>query len=341
MPADSGQVTSLVERPGVDGNPRYSPDGQVIAFESMGGEKIWSFRFDVWTMPAEGGPPKKLSHTPNRLTGIVEWAQDGESLLATDAHHMSTHIYEIPVDADKVTQLSTGDGLYSDASYSSSADRLAFVYQNSSKAPEVHLSSKNNFSRQQISQRNADKPKPAMGKTELITWTAPDGTTIEGLLTYPVGYNKNDQVPLILDIHGGPQGVHNHSFIRNILISQYFAEHGYATLRPNPRGSIGYGFDFRSAIDGNWGVGDIQDQLSGVDNLIKQRVVHPDSLAIWGPSYGGYMTAYMITQTDRFKAAMMAAAGTNLISDIGTTDIPDWQIAQMGGPYWDNLRSLY
>ncbi len=304
VPADSGEVTSLIERPGIDGSPRFSPDGQTIAFQSMGGEEIWSNTFDIWTISADGGSPRALPHTSNRNVSLVGWSQDGESLLVNDAHHTSTHLYEISVGGDRVKQISTGEGLYREASYSHESDRLAFVFENSSQAPEVYVTSRSNFNRRPISERNTDKPKPAMGNTKLVSWSAPDGTTIEGLLTYPVDYNKNDRVPLILDIHGGPNGAHNRSFIRNILIGQYFAEHGYAVLRPNPRGSDGYGLNFRASIVGNWGIGDIQDQLSGVDHLIQQNVAYPDSLAIWGGSYGGYMTAFMITQTDRFKGAM-------------------------------------
>lgn len=339
VPADSGEVTSLVERSGYEGNPRFSPDGQTIAFESMGGKEIWSFKSDVWTISADGGSSRALPHTPNRSVSIVGWYQDGESLLVNDAHHMSTHLYEISVGDDRVKQISTGEGLYREASYSHESDRLAFVFENSSQAPESYVSSRSNFDRQQISERNVDKPNPTMGKTEPVTWSAPDGTTIEGLLTYPVDYNKNDRVPLILDIHGGPNAAHNRSFKRNILIGQYYAEHGYAILRPNPRGSDGRGLDFRSAIQERWGMGDIEDQQSGVDHLVQQNVAHPDSLAIWGASYGGYMTAFMITQTDRFKVAMTVAGVLNHFSMWGTTDIPDWHMAQIGGEYWENFEA--
>jgi dipeptidyl aminopeptidase/acylaminoacyl peptidase len=351
VPADSGAVDPLVERPGVDGSmfgaagsPRYSPDGERIAFASTGGAEVWGGLLDVWTVPAEGGEPTALAQTPDRFIGgygpgIVGWTAGGESVLVVEYAKTSRHLYEVPADGRSVSQVTSEEGVYGAPSYSASSGRLAFVYENSESPQEVYVSGQEDFSRRKVTAVNSGKPTPEMGRTELVTWTAPDGTEIEGLLTYPVGY-ESGRVPLILSVHGGPQSAHNREFTGGMSIPriQVSAQRGYAVLRPNPRGSAGYGRSFRAAVLENWGPGPFRDLMAGVDQAIDMGVAHPDSLVVIGASYGGYMTAYAVTQTDRFKAATMGSGSVNRISMFGTTDVPDWMAANMGGAYWKNYE---
>jgi dipeptidyl aminopeptidase/acylaminoacyl peptidase len=325
VPADSGATEVLVERPGVDADPRYSPSGERIAFESMGGREAWEGLFDIWTVPAGGGTPTALAQTPDRYaggylgSGIVGWTAGEESVLVVERTRTSAHVYAVPADGGPAGQVSFGDGVYGAVSHSRSADRLAFAYENSESAPEVYVSARQNFSRRRITAVNADVPTPEMGRTDLVSWTAPDGTRVEGLLTYPVGYDGG-RVPLILSVHGGPSWVHSRSFTGGTGELDYFpgiqasAQRGYAVLRPNPRGSSGYGHSFRTAAFENWGPGPFRDLMAGVDKAIDIGVAHPDSLAIMGWSYGGYMTAYAVTQTDRFGAASMGRVSQILLA---------------------------
>jgi dipeptidyl aminopeptidase/acylaminoacyl peptidase len=159
------------------------------------------------------------------------------------------------------------------------------------------------------------------------------------LLTYPVGYASGQRVPLLVVVHGGPTGVFTQSFIG--AASPYpvavFASRGYAVLRVNPRGSSGYGRDFRYANYRDWGGGDYRDIMSGVDHVIGLGIADSTRLGIMGWSYGGYMTSWVITQSKRFKAASVGAGVTNLMSFTGTADIPGFIPDYMGGEYWDNL----
>jgi len=120
---------------------------------------------------------------------------------------------------------------------------------------------------------------------------------------------------------------------------QYFAQEGYAVLRPNPRGSTGYGKDFRYANIMDWGYGDFDDLMSGVDLVIGMGVGDPDQLYLMGWSYGGYMTSFAVTKTDRFRAASMGAGLPNLISMTTTTDIQDYLVGHMGGEFWDDYET--
>jgi dipeptidyl aminopeptidase/acylaminoacyl peptidase len=218
---------------------------------------------------------------------------------------------------------------------------MAFVYQTPDTPPDVHVAPVDNFAMTKLTDLHAGVPRPPMGRTERLTWSLNDGLEIEGLLTYPVGYQAGQRVPVVLQIHGGPAGVFSGSFTGGpgIYMTQVFAEQGYAVLRPNPRGSSGYGKDFRYANFQDWGYGDYEDVMAGVDKVIAMGVGHEDSLAVMGWSYGGYLTSFLVTRTDRFKAASMGAGLPNLISMVSTTDIPDYLAAHMGGEFWDDYET--
>lgn len=338
VPADSGAITALVEQPGVDAHPHFSPDGQRVAFAGQGGQPEPVGLSDVYVVPAEGGSPTKLAETPNRDVDLLGWTGDSRSVLIIEPVHTSSHVFAVPVGGSAPRQVTQGDGVYDEVSFDDTARRMAFAYETTDTPENVYVASRTNFQKQQLTTLHKDVPKPPMGRTEVLTWTSPDGTEVEGLLTYPVGYEDGDTVPLILDVHGGPAGVHSRSFTGgpSIYMIQVFAQHGYAVLRPNPRGSTGYGKDFRYANVEDWGYGDYEDLMAGVDRVIEMGVAHLDSLALMGWSYGGYMTSYAVTRTDRFQAASMGAGLPNLISMVGTTDIPDYLVAHMGGEFWNN-----
>jgi dipeptidyl aminopeptidase/acylaminoacyl peptidase len=173
----------------------------------------------------------------------------------------------------------------------------------------------------QVSAANTNLPKLPLGKTQVIRWKN-GGEELEGLLTLPPGYDKG-KIPLILNIHGGPAGDFTETFIG---ASGYpiasFAAHGWAVLRVNPRGSVGYGLKFRAANVNDWGGGDYKDLMSGVDHVIAMGIADPDRLVVMGWSYGGYMTNWVIGQTTRFKAASTGAGLSDMVSMWGTNDIP-------------------
>ena len=164
-----------------------------------------------------------------------------------------------------------------------------------------------------VSAANIDLPKQPLGETRVIKWKAKDGKEVEGLLTLPVNYDRSKKYALILNIHGGPAGNFGETFIgaSGIYPIAAFAARGWATLRPNSRGSTGYGLAFRSATVNDWGGGDYQDLMTGVDAVIAMGVADPNKLAVMGWSYGGFMTNWVVTQTNRFKCAAAGAGRTS------------------------------
>jgi dipeptidyl aminopeptidase/acylaminoacyl peptidase len=341
--SDSGEVHTLIDRPGADRSPVFSPDGKRIAFLSQGGEPQPIGLWDVYTTSFDSKKVEALPHTPDRNPALVGWSNDGNSLIVTESYHTSRVAMALPASANGSSDakiLTSQEG--TTGSVDISSGHVAFVYQTTDKPAELFVSDLQGNGMKMLSDVNQKIQLPELGKTEVIKWDSKDGLEIEGLLTFPVGYKKGDKVPLVLQIHGGPAGVFTKSFTGNpsIYMTQYFAQNGIAVLRPNPRGSTGYGKDFRFANFKDWGFGDYEDVMSGVDKVIDMGVADEEKMTVMGWSYGGYMTSFLVTRTDRFKAASMGAGLPNLVSMTTTTDIPDYLVGHMGAEVWDDYETF-
>lgn len=348
---ETGAVRGLVTGGGVHEQPLVSPDGGQVAFVSTGDRIEPVGLGDVYVVPAGGGAPRKLADTPDRNANLLGWSADGRTLWVVESVRTERHVLALPVDGAPVRPFTRGAGVVGSPSLSRDGSRLAFTFETSDLPPDVYTaavppqggnSDGEAFTMVRVTDLHADVPRPPMGRTELLTWRSPDGRwEIEGLLTYPVGYQPGRRYPLVLSVHGGPAGVYSQTFTGapGIYKNQVFAQEGYAVLRPNPRGSTGYGKEFRYDNVQDWGFGDYEDLLAGVDRVIEMGVAHPDSLLLMGWSYGGYMTSFAVTRTDRFRAASMGAGLPNLISMTTTTDIPDYLVAHMGGEFWEDYEA--
>jgi dipeptidyl aminopeptidase/acylaminoacyl peptidase len=170
-----------------------------------------------------------------------------------------------------------------------------------------------------------------LGTTEEVNFKSKDGTEVHGLLTYPVGYVKGTKVPMLLRIHGGPNGQDQHSLS---IERQFFAANGYAVLAVNYRGSSGRGQKYSRSIFADWGHYEVEDLQAGVDHVIRMGVADPDRLGVGGWSYGGILTDYMIASDTRFKGATSGAGTAFTIAFYGTDQYIiqyDYEI----GPPWD------
>lgn len=354
IPADSGAVIQVVKRPGLDMYPNFSPDGKWIAFQSNGGKQERVGLSDIYVVSSSGGQPEALIQTPDRNGQIISWSNDGKYVFVSEDFYTSRTLYAIPSskrnsvekkianssDFD-ISALTSLNGTSSSFSISNEGDLMSYVYEEPNQPEEVFIANLNGKILKQLSSINSDFNPGEYGKTELISWESSDGTQIEGLLTYPVGYEEGKQYPIVLQVHGGPAGVFrkNYTGQPGIYMTQLFAQKGNIVLRPNPRGSSGYGKDFRYANVKDWGYGDYDDLMSGIDYVLKMGVADVDRQFVMGWSYGGYMTSWIVSQTNRFKAASMGAGLPNLISMTITTDIPDYLVAHMGGEsFWENYK---
>ncbi len=339
--AAGGDVRQIVTGAGIESSPRWSPDGSLIAFASTGSQPEPIGLQDLYVVDPDGGAPRMLTETPNRSASILGWSADSNEVLLNEVLGTTRHVIAVPVAGGEIRAVTEGDGVVGGSALAPTAGILALAWEETDEPREVYVTGLDEFRPRRVSAVSTDTPRPPMGRTELLAWTAPDGTPVEGLLTYPVDYEGGQRVPLVLNVHGGPAGVFTQSFTGapSIYMIQYFAQEGFAVLRPNPRGSTGYGKEFRYANFMDWGYGDLSDLLSGVDEVIDMGVAHPDSLLLMGWSYGGYMTSFAVTQTDRFRAASMGAGLPNLVSMTTTTDIGDYLVGHMGDEYFNDYET--
>ncbi len=332
-----GTVMALAATNLAESDPIYSPDGKSIAMSVSDGPVRWAQSNRINIVPAEGGTAKVMPLSYDGQPGMVGWSEDGTKIYFIEGKGVATGLYQIDVAAEKITEPLPGSALLTGVSISPKGDIFAVVGQGASQPPAVFLGKLTDSGPVKVSTANDEVAKMQVGKTEVVKWKSKDGREVEGLLTYPNNYAAGTKVPLIVNIHGGPAGVFSQNYIggRGVYPIATFASRGYAILRPNPRGSSGYGTEFRRANIKDWGVGDYEDIMSGVDHVIAMGVADPDRLGVMGWSYGGYMTSTIITKTTRFKAASAGAPVTNMMSFNGTADIPSFIPDYFESEFWD------
>jgi dipeptidyl aminopeptidase/acylaminoacyl peptidase len=335
------RMEPLVTRPGTEGNPKFSPSGDWVAFESSGEQSEPVGLADIWVVRTDGSGIRKLHDTHDRNGGLLGWVEEG-TVWVSESIGTTRHLQVLTTADQPPAQFSSGDGVVGSPDPNMEAGMVAFTWQTPDQPADVYVSPTHSWDPVRLTDLHAEVETPAMGRTELLTWTSQDGRfQIEGLLTYPVGYREGQRVPLILNVHGGPAGVFSQSFTGgpSIYMVQTFAQEGYAVLRPNPRGSTGYGKEFRYANVRDWGYGDMDDLMAGVDHVIEMGVGDPDQLLLMGWSYGGYMTSFAVTRTDRFRAASMGAGLPNLVSMVTTTDIQDYLVGHLDSELWEDYEA--
>lgn len=186
----------------------------------------------------------------------------------------------------------------------------------------------------QLTAMNPQMQQVALGEQEIVRWTGTDGLGIQGILVKPAGYKAGQRVPLVVIPHGGPTSLYANGFSNSRDWGQHLAARGMAVLLPNFRGSTGWGIEFAEANVGDLGGNDFQDVMRGVDAMIARGLADPKRVGIGGWSYGGFMTAWSITQTDRFKAAVMGAGISNWLSFHGNSHLNTWDaIHYSASPY--------
>lgn len=323
----NGNLQTIAPREGMDAYPQYSPDGQQIAFLSTE-RRNWVTVSHIYLLDPETGRSEKLTADVDRKIRDYFWSHDGEKIYFILDDGVTKPVYELDVGSHKVRKLTNDDKVYTALSVATNAAGLAFLRQSPGEPPDIYFANANRFTPKKLTHLDRDVANWPVIETEVVNWRSFDGTQIEGIIHKPVGYVEGKRYPLLVTPHGGPHGVESNGFVAQD--DRVFAERGWAILRPNFRGSGGYGEAFLRADIKNWGVGDYEDQMSGVDALIDRGLVDPDRLAIAGASYGGYMSSWTISQTDRFKAAVIGCPITDTVSFLRTLDVPDRFVDYLG-----------
>lgn len=319
--------------------PRWSPDGKSIAF--IGGlmSDQGSTGGDLWLLPAAGGEPRNLTPERKSSPAWFTWA-DNAHLFASELAGGDSRLVRLPVEGGEAQVVYSFPGTAGDGrlhlSLSSTSDHSTFVFNASSfdNPMEVYAASSSASVRdlsglRQLTHVNADAER-IWGNVESLSWKN-EGFDVQGWLLYPVHYDPAKKYGLIVLVHGGPAAAAMSSWGgRGGFSGTAFSALNYFVLEANPRGSYGQGEAFTAANRKDFGYGDLRDILKGVDTVLAKYPVDADRVGITGWSYGGFMTMFAVTQTDRFKAAVAGAGISNWQSYYGENSIDQWMTPYFG-----------
>ena len=341
---ESGDIKKIAFTGAGESNPLFSPDGKMIAYYCSADPVDWAGARHAKVYSIADGKSWRLKGTPDENGGIVGWTADGKNIIWSEANRTLNGVYVLSVDGKSIAEWNKDSkDLIGGVTLNNAGSYIGFTLQNSSQLPEAYISRVDNFSPVKITSINADQASKPLPKTEVVKWKGADGTEIEGLLTYPINYKPGTKVPFILNVHGGPAGVFQQSCVAGnsgAYPIAAFAEMGYAILRPNPRGSSGYGTEFRMANRADWGGKDFLDLMAGVDHVIKMGVADESKMGVMGWSYGGFMSSWIVGHTDRFKAASIGAPVVDLSHQNLTDDIEGFLPSYFKTDPWNDW-SLY
>ena len=311
------------------GRPAWSPDGRLIAY--VLGDEVKYSAYDqaqLMVIPATGGEPRPLTRELDRPVSAAHWSPDGSRLFFTIVDDRAVHVGSVAAAGGPVQRHLEGRRVVTNLSPGPDG-HFAVLASTATELPEVHAIEGGKL-RKLSRQNDAWLAGIALGTTEDFSSTSKDGTVVNSLVVKPANFDPNRKYPLLLRIHGGPNGQDQHSFHYE---REVFAANGYIVLAVNYRGSNGRGNAFQKAIFADWGGKEVVDLLGAMDAIQKHSWVDSERLGIGGWSYGGISTNYTIAQDTRFKAAISGAGSSNQLSMYGS-DQYITQYEQELGPPW-------
>lgn len=341
---ENGELKEIAATGAGENNPIFSPDGKHLAYASTTDPVDWSGPEHIRIYSLADGKNWKLKTTPDENASLIGWTADGKSLLVSESKKTLSSVYILSADGTSAKEWNEGSHMYlSAANLNKKGNHLAFVLQNANTLPQAYVSAIQEYKPVLVSNINETWKSKSLPRTEVVRWKSKDGKEIEGLLTYPVNYRAGQKVPFLLNVHGGPAGVFQQTCIaanQSVYPLAALAENGFAILRPNPRGSSGYGADFRMANRKDWGGMDYEDLMAGVDEVIRMGVADTSRMGVMGWSYGGFMSSWIVGHTNRFKAASIGAPVVDLAHQNLTDDIEGFLPSYFKSDPWNDW-SLY
>lgn len=318
----SRQQRALVTARGSDANPVWSPDGRWIAYASSGGDTTTNFfkNGHLLRIPAEGGATVRLGADFDEQIGGITWKQGG--IYFGGRARTASRLYRIDPERGTTTLAVTSPVNITSPSFSADGQRIAFAAQDAATLNEIFTASLAGFSPARVTAMTDQIASWPIGSAEVVRWKSRDGAEIEGVLHKPRDFDPSRKYPLFVVIHGGPTGIDVPQPLPGSVypIAQWVAE-GALVLRPNYRGSAGYGEAFRALNVRHLGVGDMWDVMSGVEHLERMGIVDTTRMGAMGWSQGGYISAFLTTNTTRFKAISVGAGISNWVTYYVATDI--------------------
>jgi dipeptidyl aminopeptidase/acylaminoacyl peptidase len=349
VPAHGGTSRALARFQNLPRDPvvRTVDDEQVVFF--LANDHRADPSYSVWSVPLSGGTRRKVTDN-DRSADVALFAdpRKDSALLLLRADHATLRLYSLDGESGKLEPVNVGSpgergSIMTRPSMAQNGD-MGLIWSALDTPEEVYRVSTKGAATKLTSFGQAYDGRLSNG--EIVSWESTDGVDVEGLLVYPRDYEEGKRFPLVLQVHGGPASLWTERMYMNWHDwAQMLAAQGYAVLLPNPRGSIGYGSAFEQLLQDDVGGGESRDLVSGALAMVERGIADRNRLAISGWSWGGYLTAWTITQTDIFKAAVMGAGVANNVSDHGAGDIAEYNtLLYPDHPYreaaWDSYANI-
>ena len=340
IPAAGGEMKSIYKPP-IDSQiaiPAWSPDGKSVAFISGIMSDEPAVGGDIFIVPAEGGQAKNITPGMKASASWFTWMPGGTKILFGEDVDGESGLATVDVPSGNIETRAhapeqfTANGWGTAISLSADGKSAAVVRQSLAHPPEVWAGPIGQW--KQITSHNANL-KPAWGEAKSIHWQN-EGFNLQGWLLYPRNFDASKKYPMVVLVHGGPSSMVHSSWPGPHSFGIALSAAGYFVFMPNPRGSYGQGEAFTRANVKDFGYGDFRDILTGVDQALKEAPIDEHRLGITGWSYGGYMTMWAVTQTNRFAAAVAGAGLANFQSYYGENQIDQWMVPFFGASVYDD-----
>ena len=337
---ETGEARKLTSLTGSEANPVVSPDGAQVAFLGFDDNGNAHHTTRLYYVPLAGGAARRLAATLDRNMANPLWRGDSKAVYALAESEGAAHVYQMDLDGGS-RALTTGNVRFASAyasqeSFTMSRDGRFAITRSSYGEPKEIVTftaaepgrvARLTYTNEALLAANAP------GAVEEIRYPSFDGKSIQGWVIKPPKFDPARKYPLILDIHGGPHAMYGVEFNWQM---QVYAARGYVVLYTNPRGSTGYGEEFGNVIHARYPGDDYKDLMAGVDAVVAKGYIDPQRLYVTGGSGGGILTAWIVTQTDRFRAAVSQYPVINWFTQAGASDIPLVTHRWMKGTPWQN-----
>lgn len=345
--ATGGELRQITTNIGSDGsilwwdesNPCWSPDGKFIAYHSNPEPNNLYKLNRLCVIPAGGGKAKCLSEGLDRDVIDIVWSKDSRSIYGLVPDKARVHVYKFAIADDQFSRVVGGENRVSRLAISEDNSFLALTLENNDHPDEIFTVS---LDKKELIQKTwLNKPlldDVLIGNVEKIQFQNPDLQTVEGFVLKPPDFDPEQKYPLIVEIHGGPQGTDGNYFVPE---AQWYSANGYIVLWVNYRGSSDYGQAWQEAIAGDWYFKEYDDVMAAVDYMCQQDYIDPQRLGVTGVSYGGIMTTWIVGQTNRFAAAVAERFIVDNFSVFGVDDEAYYYEKDFGLPYEEDSFNQY
>jgi dipeptidyl aminopeptidase/acylaminoacyl peptidase len=337
VPVGGGDAKRVTLNAGADRSPQFSPDGKYIAYRSQARAGYESDRWRLVLFERASGRTTVLSDAQDRNIEEFTWSHDSTRLFYIVEDRGRTSVETLPVAGGAARRVIAGASHIGDVQFSPDGKTMIYSEQSAARPAGLFRASSSGGAAVPIEDLNKNvlAEYDLKDLEELWVENPEDNAKIHSFVVKPAGFDASKKYPLLVLIHGGPQGAWGHSWSYR-WNPQVFAGAGYVVVMPNPRGSTGYGQKFTDDINQDWGGKPYEDIMAAVDKMASLPYVDPDRIAAAGGSYGGYMVNWLLGHTDRFKAFVSHAGVFDLRSMAGETEELWFPIWEFHGLPWDN-----